>query len=119
MVRFEFSPNGPCNLPEFGSVKDVNDFFSLMEMDALLHVKEGTQYPAMLITTGWNDPRVISWQPAKFASAVQRLTGSNKPVLLKVDYDCGHGGSENRFKVMMHYAQSFAFAIEQCRYSEC
>lgn len=117
MLRQEFSPNGPVNIPEFGTVKNINDFFALMEMDALLHVTEGTKYPAMLITTGWNDPRVISWQPAKFAAAVQKSTTSGKPVLLQVDYNAGHGDSEDKFAGYKKEAKKWAFILEQTGYT--
>lgn len=118
MLRFENTPNGSANTSEFGSVKNINEFYALMEMDAALHVVDGTEYPAMLITTGWNDPRVISWQPGKFAAAVQKATTSNKPVLLYVDYTSGHFNSDDKFAQYLQYAQSFAFAMEQCGYEK-
>lgn len=116
MVRQEFAPNGPVNTPEFGTVKNINEFFALMEMDATLHVKPGTAYPAMLITTGWNDPRVISWQPAKFAAAVQQSNTSEKPILLEVDYNAGHGDSEDKFAGFKKEAKKWAFILEQTGY---
>lgn len=112
VVRQEFSPNGPINVPEFGSVKNINEFFALMEMDALLHVQDGVKYPAMLITTGWNDPRVMSWQPAKFAAAVQKSSASGKPALLHVDYSGGHGDSPDKFATLRKMAQQLAFILE-------
>jgi prolyl oligopeptidase len=118
MVRQEFAPNGPVNTPEFGTVKNINEFFALMEMDATLHVQEGTKYPAMLITTGWNDPRVISWQPAKFAAAVQKANTSDKPILLEVDYNAGHGDSEDKFAGFKKEAKKWAFVLEQTGYKK-
>lgn len=35
-------------------------------------------------------------QPAKFAAAVQRQNASEKPVLLQVDYETGHGGGADK-----------------------
>jgi prolyl oligopeptidase len=61
-------------------------------MSAYHHVKDGTSYPAVMVTTGFNDPRVASWQPGKMAARLQAATSSGKPVLLRVDYDAGHGG---------------------------
>ena len=45
----------------------------------------------MLAITGANDPRVAPWIVAKFAARLQAATSSGKPVLLRVDYDAGHG----------------------------
>ena len=70
-LRAEFSPNGPPNIPEFGTVKTEAGFKNLYEMDTIRHVKKGVQYPAVMVTTGLNDPRVSPWEPAKVAAALQ------------------------------------------------
>ncbi len=118
IVRQEFTPNGLINAPEYGSMNNINEFFSLMEMDATLHVQNGIKYPAMLITTGWNDPRVISWQPAKFAAAVQQANISDKPILLKVDYAAGHGASADKFDATKNDARKWAFILEHTGYKK-
>jgi prolyl oligopeptidase len=89
-LRDEFSPNGPPNIPEFGSVTTEAGFKNLYEMDTLRHVKAGTQYPALLVTTGLNDPRVSPWEPAQTAAAFQ-ASGTSRPVLLRIDEEAGHG----------------------------
>jgi prolyl oligopeptidase len=90
-LRAEFSPNGPSNIPEFGSVKDPDGFKALYQMDAYVHVKDGTPYPAVLLITGANDPRVSPWELLKMTARLQAATSSKKPILLRVDYDAGHG----------------------------
>jgi prolyl oligopeptidase PreP (S9A serine peptidase family) len=54
-------------------------------------VKDGTRYPAVLLTTGFNDPHVDSWEPGKMAARLQAATSSGKPVQLRVDFRGGHG----------------------------
>jgi len=56
MLRQENRPNGPVNVPEFGSVKDPVQCPALYEMDALQHVKPGTKYPAVICVGGMNAP---------------------------------------------------------------
>ena len=90
-LRSEFSPNGPPNIPEFGSVKTPEGFKALYGMDAYQHVQNGTKYPAVMLCTGFNDPRVPSWELAKFTARLQEATASGRPILLRVDYDAGHG----------------------------
>ncbi|MBV8245405.1 MAG: S9 family peptidase [Candidatus Eremiobacteraeota bacterium] len=90
-MRSEFSPNGPPNIPEFGTVKDETGAKALYDMDAYQHVVDETAYPGVLLVTGYNDPRVSSWELAKFAARLQQATSSGRPVLLRVDYDAGHG----------------------------
>jgi len=91
-LRIESTPNGPPNVPEFGSVKTEQGFKNLYATSAVHHVVKGTKYPAVMLTTGINDPRVDPWQAAKMAAALQDATASGKPILLRVDYEGGHGG---------------------------
>ena len=95
MLRMEFTPNGPPNVPEFGTVSTEQGFRSLYAMDSTQHVKKGVHYPATMISLGLNDPRVEPWIPAKFAAALM-ASGSINPVLLRVDANAGHGVGSSR-----------------------
>ncbi|AZA79215.1 prolyl oligopeptidase [Chryseobacterium sp. G0186] len=113
MLRFENTPNGEGNIKEFGTSKNPNEFKYLLEMDAYQHIKKGTKYPATLVTGGINDNRVIVWQPTKFAARLMASTTSENPVLLKIDYEGGHGGN---IPIAQRYASIgdiFAFALWQ------
>ena len=94
-LRMEFSPNGPPNVPEFGTVTTEHGFRNLYAMDSIQHVKESVHYPAIIISLGLNDPRVEPWGPAKFAAALM-ASGSPNPVLLRVDPNSGHGHGSTR-----------------------
>ncbi len=89
-LRSEFTAGGPANIPEFGSITTAEGLANLYEMDTIQHIKKGTQYPAVMITTGLNDPRVAPWEPAKLAAALQ-ASGTAKPILLRIDEEAGHG----------------------------
>jgi prolyl oligopeptidase len=91
-LRAELQINGPANIPEFGTVKNADDFKNLLAISAFHRIKDHTAYPAVLLTTGINDPRVDPWQMNKMTARLQAATSSGKPVLLRVDYDAGHGG---------------------------
>jgi prolyl oligopeptidase len=90
-LRFEITQNGETNIPELGTVKTEEGFKSLYAMSAYAHIEHGTRYPAVLFTTGMNDPRVDPWQMAKMAARMQAATTSGKPVLLRVEFAGGHG----------------------------
>jgi len=72
MIRDMFSPDGPLNVPEYGDLKDQQGFQNLFEISAYYHVKDGVHYPAVMITTGMNDPRVVPWEPGKMAARLQQ-----------------------------------------------
>ncbi len=112
-TRMEFTPNGPPNIAEFGSVTDADGFKGLFAMDAYQHVKDGTAYPGILLTAGINDPRVDPSQPAKMTARLQSATSSKKPVLLRVDYDAGHGMGSTRAQHDLEYADEMSFLLWQ------
>jgi prolyl oligopeptidase len=110
-LRMEFEPNGPPNIAEFGTVKEADGFKGLFAMDAYQHVKDGTAYPAVLLTAGANDPRVDPAQAAKMTARLQAATSSGKPVLLRVDYDAGHGMGSTRSQHDIEYADEASFLL--------
>ena len=113
MLRFETSPNGPPNVPEFGSVKTEDGFKGLYLMSAYHHIKDNTPYPAVLVTTGINDPRVDSWEAAKMAARLQAATSSGKPVLLRIDFDAGHGMGSTKPQQEQLTADTYSFFLWQ------
>ncbi len=114
-LRMEFSPNGPPNTPEFGSVNTEAGFRALQAMDAYEHVVNGTNYPAVMLITGYNDPRVSSWELAKFTARLQQATSSGRPILLRVDYDAGHGFlAASRTQTEQLLTDEYAFLLWQC-----
>ena len=112
-LRFEIMPNGPPNTAEFGSVKTEDGFHGLYAMSAYAHVRDGTAYPAVLLHTGANDPRVDPWIVAKMAARLQAASTSGKPILLDVDYDAGHGFGSQREQQRKLWADQMAFALWQ------
>ena len=116
-MRMEFTPNGPVNTPEFGTIKDPVEAQALYEMDGLQHVRPGVRYPAVLGVAGWNDPRVIAWEPGKFVAAVQQATTSGRPALLMVNYDNGHF-TEEKSVTFRNFASQYAFALWQAGHKD-
>ena len=112
-LRAETTSNGVPNIPEFGSVKTEDGFKALYEMDAYRKIKDGVKYPAVMLTTGANDPRVEPWMSAKMAARLQAATSSGKPVLLRVDYDAGHGFNSTKRQQNEQRADVYAFLFEQ------
>jgi prolyl oligopeptidase len=115
-LRAEFSQNGPPNIDEFGTVKERGGFLGLKQMDAYHAVRDGVRYPAVLLTTGMTDPRVEPWQAAKMTArlqeAVTRLQRADRnPVLLRVDFDAGHGLGSTRQQADAERADEYAFAL--------
>ena len=112
-LRFETTPNGVPNIPEFGSVKTESGFKALLAMSTYANTRAGTAYPAVLLTHGVNDPRVEVWQSTKAAARLMAATTSGKPVLLRLDFDAGHGIGNTKKQQLEERADMFAFLLWQ------
>ena len=112
-LRAEFETDGDANALEYGSLKTEAGFRALLAMDALSHVRDGVAYPAVLYTTGINDPNVSPWQPGKMAARLQNASSSGRPVLLRVDPDAGHGAGPTKQQNDRLIADEMAFLYWQ------
>jgi len=113
MLRFELSAAGPASIPEFGSAATPEGREALRAVSAYQQVKDATAYPAVLLTTGINDAQVDPWQPGKMAARLQTATTSGKPVLLRVDFESGHGPGRSRTQREEELADIYAFLLWQ------
>jgi prolyl oligopeptidase len=112
-LLMEFTPSGPTQIAEFGTVKDSIEFKALLEMDAYHNTIQGVQYPAQLITGSFKDFRVPAYMPGKFAAKMQASNVSTNPILLYVDYEGGHFGSSNIDEKFAQIASEWGFIFWQ------
>ena len=112
MLRVELDPNGQFNTTEYGTVKDAAQFQALYAYSPYHHVVDGEKYPAVLMETGDNDPRVNPAQSRKFTARLQAANGSPYPILLKTFADAGHGASSSSDKEQ-ETADTFAFLFQE------
>ena len=113
MVRAEVTPNGVPNIPEFGTRTTEAGFRALLAMSTYHQVRDGAAYPAVMFTHGVHDPRVEVWHSTKTAARVAAATSSGKPVLLRLDYDAGHGIGNTRRQQLLERADVYAFLLWQ------
>jgi len=112
-VRSSFESNGELDKTELGTTETEPGFRALLAMSPYHHVRDGVKYPAVLVTAGSNDPRVDAWQAAKMAARLQAATASGKPVLLRVDFDAGHGFGSTKKQRNEELADTLAFLLWQ------
>jgi prolyl oligopeptidase len=115
LLRIELSGGGPANTAEYGSVTREDEFRVLHAISPYANVRDGVRYPAVMLETGANDPRVPPWQLAKMAARLQAASASHRPVLLRVDYDAGHGLGSDRRQQAELLADEYAFLTWQLR----
>ncbi len=90
-LRVELTPNGAFNTPEFGTVKDPAQFAWMFTQSPYHHVAKGQAYPAILLTTGENDPRVDPYNSRKMIARLQANAAARYPLLLIQRSGQGHG----------------------------
>lgn len=91
MLRNELFPNGLYNTSEYGTSTKESDFNWLYAYSPYHHIRPNTAYPAILLETAVNDPRVAAWQSRKFTAALQEANISGNSILLLTRMNEGHG----------------------------
>ncbi|GJQ29765.1 MAG: prolyl endopeptidase [Phycisphaerae bacterium] len=94
MIRFQDFLMAKYWVPEYGSSSDAEQFKYILAYSPYQNIKSGTKYPAVLVTAGENDARVHPMHARKYAAALRAATVSDpieKPILLWVDREAGHG----------------------------
>jgi oligopeptidase B len=75
-------------------------------------------YPAMLVKVSVNDSQVPYWEGAKLVARLRTMKTDNNPLLLKVNFGAGHGGSSGRYDALRETAFDYAFMLWQMGISE-
>ncbi|HMB79583.1 MAG TPA: prolyl oligopeptidase family serine peptidase [Vicinamibacterales bacterium] len=112
MLRFQLYPNGAFNVTEFGDVADPEQFRALYAYSPLHHVVDGTKYPAVLMFSGTNDPRVNPADSRKFTARLQAANASDHPILLRIS-GSGHGFGTTLSEGLAQRADEYAFLFWQ------
>ena len=75
-------------------------------------------YPAILVTTSFNDSQVMYWEPAKYVAKLRSLKTDNNPLLFKIKMEAGHGGASGRYDYLKDQAFNYAFVLNQLGITE-
>jgi len=71
-------------------------------------------YPAMLVTSSFNDSQVMYWEPAKYVARLRTVKTDHNPLLLKIKMDpAGHGGASGRYDRLKDQAFEYAWLLSQ------
>ena len=94
MLRYQNFLMARYWVPEYGSAEKADHFGFLHAYSPYHRVRSGTTYPAVFLTAGEHDTRVHALHARKMAALLQASTASDpaeRPVLLWVDREAGHG----------------------------
>ena len=112
MLRYHTFTAGAGWAYDYGTSEDSKEMFDYLYNYSPVHnVKEGTKYPATLITTGDHDDRVVPAHSFKFAAELQEKQAGDAPVLIRIETKAGHGAGKPTSMIIDEYADIFGFTL--------
>ena len=81
----------------------------LYQYSPLHNLKDGTSYPATMVTTADHDDRVVPAHSFKFAARLQEAHAGDNPVLIRIETQAGHGGGMPTSKIIDEVTDVYSF----------
>ena len=106
-------PTIPLTIPEYeewGNPNEPAQFQTMWEYSPYDHTSAHA-YPAILMTAGFNDPRVQYWEPAKWIAKLRAVAPTGRYYLL-TDMIAGHAGKSGRYDALVDRAVEYAFLCD-------
>ena len=119
MLRYHTFTAGAGWAYDYGTAEQSKEMFNYLKGYSPVHnVKEGTSYPATLVTTGDHDDRVVPAHSFKFAAELQEKQAGESPVLIRIETNAGHGAGTPVSKTIEQYADLFGFTLFNMGFDE-
>lgn len=119
MLRYHTFTAGAGWAYDYGTSEESKEMFEYIKAYSPVHnVKENTQYPATLVTTGDHDDRVVPAHSFKFAAALQEKQTGDNPTLIRIETNAGHGAGTPVSKTIEQYADIFGFTLYNMGYEK-
>lgn len=119
MLRYHKFTAGAGWAYDYGTSDESTEMFNyLIKYSPVQNVKEGTKYPATLITTGDHDDRVVPAHSFKFAAQMQAKQASEAPILIRIETKAGHGAGTPVSKSIEQYADIYGFTFWNMGFKE-
>lgn len=113
MLRYHLFTIGWNWAGDYGRSDDSPEMFEYLYRYSPLHniKNDGTRYPAILVTTGDHDDRVVPAHSFKYAATLQASNTGNRAKLIRIDSKAGHGSGKPISKQIDEYTDVFGFIM--------
>jgi prolyl oligopeptidase len=117
MIRYHLFGSGKTWVPEYGSAEDPNEFKWLLGYSPYQKVKQGTEYPSLLMMSADSDDRVDPMHARKMTAELQWAQGGapqkGRPVVMRIEKHSGHGGADLVKQAVEQATDSYAFLMHE------
>jgi len=113
VINTILDPSIPLTVPEYeewGNPHVASEFHTMLAYSPYDNTTTAS-YPAILMTAGFNDPRVQYWEPAKWIAKLRALTPHGRYYLM-TDMHAGHAGKSGRYDALIDTALEYAFLCD-------
>jgi len=111
MVRYHLFGSGRTWISEYGSSEDPAQFQTLHAYSPYHRVVDGTEYPALLMLAADHDDRVDPLHARKFVARLRDAHRGEAPILMRIERNSGHGGSDRVSKAVEQSTDTTAFLM--------
>ncbi|RKP27074.1 prolyl oligopeptidase family-domain-containing protein [Syncephalis pseudoplumigaleata] len=117
------NPNAYEDSTEWGTPQTSLPYYTyIRSYSPYENIRPRVKYPNILVTAGFNDPRVAYWDPAKWvaklrASRVEDPAGDGRPhtIAMITDMNAGHYANSNILESMKQMSYKLAYAIDRLK----
>jgi len=112
MLRYNKFTAGAGWAYDYGTAEDNKEMFEYLKSYSPVHnVKAGTCYPSTMVITSDHDDRVVPAHSFKFGSELQAKQSCDKPILIRIETNAGHGAGRSTEQVIGENADMLSFAL--------
>jgi len=112
MLRFDRFTAGRYWVDDYGYPNKEADFKTLLSYSPYHNIKDGTDYPALIVSTADTDDRVVPGHSFKYTARLQALNTGKKPHLIRIETRAGHGSGKPTDKLIAEYSDIYAFLAD-------
>jgi len=112
MLRFDRFTAGRYWVDDYGYPDKEADWRVLRAYSPYHNVRQGTPYPALLVTTADTDDRVVPGHSFKYTAMLQAANLGPKPQLIRIETRAGHGSGKPTDKAIEEAADVMAFLAQ-------
>jgi prolyl oligopeptidase len=113
MLRYQSFTIGWAWTSDYGDVKIKEEFNNNLKFSPLHNIKKGGKYPAVMVTTSDHDDRVVPAHSFKYTATLQENQGGDKPILIRIEVNAGHGAGKPTAKVIQEQADVYGFLVRE------